>query len=167
MKHSKAECPICKGEFAVSVDGTLRRHPRGAPDPCPGTGYLVAGGTEVPLTNGHAHPTAETEAKPLPRLVPGTYRSGEPMLEGGTPIPPGHVAISVIAYVAYDGSNGRPPSEEAALLYEDPGYLFDTLCRVPNEHMRLVMKVPPRAKPVYSDTTSPASDPGATTGATP
>lgn len=165
MKHEKADCPVCHGSFAVSVDGTLRKHPRGADEPCAGTGYPVSG--PLGAEQEQAEAAAPPDAPRRPRaLVPGTYRAGEPMLESGTPIPPGHVAISLIAYVPFDGAE-RSPAEEATLLFEDPGHLYRVLDDTPNAHVRLVLKVPPRAKPVYSDTTSPASDPGATTGATP
>lgn len=183
MKHHKARCPVCGGEFAVSVDGSLRKHPRGAPEHCTGSGHVVEAPMGEPVREQIANGVAFARAAgaslgdavsemaatvgPPRRLAPGIYRSGEPMLESGTPIPDGHVAISLIAYYPYDGSNGRAPYEEAALLFEDPAYFQQVLSAIPNEHARIVMKVPPRAKPVYSDTTSPASDPGATTGATP
>jgi hypothetical protein len=106
---------------------------------------------EEPNPRG-ARPRVPAPAKPpgppgaRPRLVPGVYQTRERMLDGETKIPPGHVAVSITALIPYDGTNGRTPTEEAARLFEDPGYLSSVLDAVPNRHFRLLLKVPSPAR---------------------
>lgn len=141
-KGEKAPCPTCGHAFAVSTDGALRRHPRGAPEPCPGSGYVVRApdGEARPAVVGRRPAPTRPPGGPLP---PGVYRSRERMLEQGDRCPPGHATVSIIALIPYDGSNGRTPEEEATRLFEDPDYLSKVLDAVPNRRFRLLLKIDP------------------------
>lgn len=136
-------CPICGEGQSVSAGGALRRHPKGAQDPCSGSGHVVRGPdsdrsvTDAPVSD----PTAVVG--PPRRLAPGVYRSSEPMLDRGTPCPPGHVTVAIVMHLPFDGSNGRTPREEAALLFHDPAYLYRAMDSVPNAAIRISMKVDP------------------------
>jgi hypothetical protein len=127
-------CPVCRGAYSVGVDGNLRLHPRGAVEHCAGSGR--------PPTA--APPEGAPETPPVPaRVRPGVYRSEEPMLaDVRTPPPPGYATLLLVAHVPYDGTNGRTPQEEAALLYDDPDHLFRVLADVPNERVAVTLTVP-------------------------
>lgn len=148
-KGEKAPCPQCPATVAVTTGGTIRKHPKGVEEPCPGTGAYVHDADDptprvsVPRPRPLTNPKPPRDpAAPKPILVPGIYRSPEEMLEQGVAVRPGHVLVSIIAMVPYDGMNGRNPNEEATLLFEDPNYLGQVLDKVPNRDFRLVMKVP-------------------------
>ena len=118
-------CPACGSTCAVSASGLLRRHPKGSLTPCPGSGVLpepVSTPTQI-------------------RTQAGLYRSDEPMMDPGMKAPYGHATLSVVAHFRYDGTNGRTPEQEAALLFEDPAYLMQVLDAIPNTQIRVLMKV--------------------------
>lgn len=127
-------CGTCAGGYSVKMDGTMRKHPKGAEPPC-------AGSDLPPAVVRHAHEVeGQVTVRPAPRDPAGIYRSTEPMLAPGAPVPSGHAVLSIIAYFPYD-SAVRGPQEEAALLYEDPDHLFKVLADVPNSLVRVQMKV--------------------------
>jgi hypothetical protein len=72
-------------------------------------------------------------------VSPGVYRSGEKMLHPGEMAPEGHATLLIRAHVPL--GEGRTGSEEAALLYEDPGYLSMVLDSVPNDRIEILLKV--------------------------
>lgn len=143
-KGEKAQCPECPREVAVGAEGMLRRHPKGAPDPCPGSGFVVRApeGKNERATRAIVPRPSTAQATVGKILAPGVYATHEKMLDGATPIPAGHVAVSITALVPFDGSNGRTPREEAELLFGDSHYLDKVLSEVPNRHFRLLLKVP-------------------------
>jgi len=145
-KRDKGTCPACSGIYTIGKDGDLRQHPRTAGPKCPGSGQPPLGAPDAatpPPAPLQAGPDAATPvAPPTPTVVPGIYRSPEAMLETSTPVPPGHAALSLIAYFPYDPAV-RSPREEATLLYEDPNHLYRVLDALPNHHVRLVVRIDP------------------------
>lgn len=105
----------------------------------------VVDGAETAKAAGDLGKVMAPAESPRPAVaVPGTYQSREHMLAPGLRPPPGHATVAVVFVYPYDGSNGRLPVDEAALLYEDPAYLYEVLSAASNRHVRVTLKVEDR-----------------------
>lgn len=150
---TRSECPVCHEQVPVTPGGALRKHPKGATPGCPGAPSFAERRTSAPRKARKAPqpPPAAAEEAPAPappepyvppapvRVVPGVYRSGEEMLDIGLRPPPGHGVLTIHAHVPI--GEGRTGPEEAALLFEDPGYLSTVLDKVPNDLIRITLRV--------------------------
>lgn len=144
MRGQRADCAVCNGSFATKVDGALRRHPRGAEVPCPGSDELPGwtGATPSSAPRDETTVTTEPVASAAPVVLrPGVYRADEPMMTDIV-IPPGHVAVQITAVYLWPAEPVRTPKDEATLLFEVPTYLYKVLDGIPNDKVKVTLKVP-------------------------
>lgn len=151
---TRKECPECHEQVAVTPSGHLRKHPKPPADPCPGATSHAARrkAASTPRKPAQRATTAPADPPPPPpppepeyvapepvEVEPGVYRSGERMLHPGEMAPEGHATLLIRAHVPL--VDGRTGPEQAALLYEDPGYLSQVLDAVPNDRIEILLKV--------------------------
>lgn len=147
---TRAECSVCHEQVPVTPSGALRKHPKGVSPGCPGAPSFAerraSASPKAPKAAQPPPPPApepegpEPYVPPEPIMVePGVYRSGETMLDSALRPPPGYAVLRLVAHVPL--GEGRTGSEEAALLYEDPGYLSTVLDAVPNDRIEILLKV--------------------------
>lgn len=125
----QAPCPECDERRAVYANGRFRPHiSRGVR--CSGSDTKAAKDTIV-----ESLPPAEVVMAAEGEQV---GRSTERMLDQGRRVPVGHGEVSILFHLPLDPE--MTAQEQAALLYEDPNYLYQQMAAVPNTQIRLTMR---------------------------